>query len=176
MMRKRKERKQTWSPVGVLLTCWICWHMTSQVPNVTEQVVHVLRYFRSNHLEAITLLQQNPSPNFSWLRTGVKQPTGKGSRLIIVDAGTKDRFIPGASLIFQAKKITGIITGRWTLHRMKRGSGNTYFLTFLPTAWLCWIMSRTIIHRLNCYHENTGERTWLESGSHWQTFNGTKTW
>ena len=41
------------------------------------------------------------------LSTGVKQPTGKGSRLIIVDAGTKDGFIPGASLVFQAKKDDG---------------------------------------------------------------------
>ena len=100
-----------------------------------------------------------------------------GSCLIIVDAGTKDGFIPGASLVFQAKKMTGIITERRTLRRTKSGSGNNYyFLIFLPTAWLCWITPRTIVHRLNCYHVNTGERTWSESGLHLKTFNGIQTW
>ena len=37
----------------------------------------------------------------------MKEPTGKGSRLIIVDAGTKDGSVPGASLVFEAKKDDG---------------------------------------------------------------------
>ena len=43
--------------------------------------------------------QDTTSPGGS----GVQQPTGKGSRLIIVHAGTKNGFIPNASLVFQAK-------------------------------------------------------------------------
>ena len=35
--------------------------------------------------------------------TGVKQPTGKGSRLIILHAGTRNGFVPNAELVFQAK-------------------------------------------------------------------------
>ena len=35
--------------------------------------------------------------------TVIKVPTGKGSRLIILHAGTKDGFIKNAELVFQAK-------------------------------------------------------------------------
>lgn len=35
--------------------------------------------------------------------TGIKVPTGKGSRLIILHAGTKHGFVPNAELIFQSK-------------------------------------------------------------------------
>lgn len=35
--------------------------------------------------------------------TGLQVPTGKGSRLIIVHAGTKHGFVPGAAHVFQAK-------------------------------------------------------------------------
>ena len=35
-------------------------------------------------------------------RNGI--PKGKGGRLIILDAGTSDGFIPGASKIFSSKK------------------------------------------------------------------------
>lgn len=37
------------------------------------------------------------------LANGVKQPTGKGSRLIILHAGTKNGFVDNTELIFQAK-------------------------------------------------------------------------
>ena len=41
------------------------------------------------------------------LSTGLKEPSGKGTRLIITHAGTKDGFVPGAAMIFQAKKNDG---------------------------------------------------------------------
>ncbi|XP_045107564.1 uncharacterized protein LOC123502506 [Portunus trituberculatus] len=39
--------------------------------------------------------------------TGVRVPTGKSSRLILLHAGTRDGFVPGATLVFQAKKNVG---------------------------------------------------------------------
>ena len=41
------------------------------------------------------------------LTTGLKGPTGKGSRLIITHAGSKDGFVNGAEMVFQAKKPEG---------------------------------------------------------------------
>ena len=35
--------------------------------------------------------------------TGVKPPTGKGTRLIILHAGSMEGFVPNAGLVFQAK-------------------------------------------------------------------------
>ena len=37
--------------------------------------------------------------------TGVRVPSGKGSRLIILHAGTREGFVPGAALVFQAKNV-----------------------------------------------------------------------
>ena len=41
------------------------------------------------------------------LTTGLKEPSGKGERLIVTHAGNRDGFIPGAELIFRAKKGDG---------------------------------------------------------------------
>lgn len=41
------------------------------------------------------------------LTTGLKQPTGKGGRLIVVHAGNEDGFVNNAGLVFRAKKGTG---------------------------------------------------------------------
>ena len=38
---------------------------------------------------------------------GVRKPTGKGSRLIILHAGGENGWIDGADLVFQSKKSTG---------------------------------------------------------------------
>lgn len=56
-----------------------------------------------------TWVSQNYTLDKCWIdtsskqATGIKPPTGKGSRFIIVHAGTKEGFIKNASLIFQAK-------------------------------------------------------------------------
>ena len=56
-----------------------------------------------------TWVNQNYTVAKCWTDTtspqanGVRQPTGKGSRLIILHAGTKDGFVDNAELIFQAK-------------------------------------------------------------------------
>ena len=55
-------------------------------------------------------LIKNYTVSESWQDTtssggsGVKPETGKGSRLIILHAGTYDGFVENAELIFQAKK------------------------------------------------------------------------
>lgn len=36
---------------------------------------------------------------------GVRVPTGKGAHLIVLHGGTKDGFVPGAGLVFQAKNV-----------------------------------------------------------------------
>ena len=56
-----------------------------------------------------TWVNQNSTVGKCWIdtssqeATGVKPPTGKGARLIILHAGTKDGFINNGELIFQAK-------------------------------------------------------------------------
>ena len=56
-----------------------------------------------------TWINQNHSHSKCWIdtksnkATGIHTPTGKGGRLIILHAGSKDGFIKNAELIFQAK-------------------------------------------------------------------------
>ena len=38
---------------------------------------------------------------------GIKKPSGKGSRLIILHAGCESGWVNGAALVFQRKKATG---------------------------------------------------------------------
>ena len=43
----------------------------------------------------------------SGARGGIRKPTGKGNRLIILHVGGKNGWIEGADLVFQSKKATG---------------------------------------------------------------------
>ena len=43
----------------------------------------------------------------SGLTTGLKEPSGKGKRLIVLDAGSEEGFVPNCSLVFTAKKGEG---------------------------------------------------------------------
>ena len=58
-----------------------------------------------------TWINQNHSHSKCWIdtksnkATGIHTPTGKGGRLIILHAGSKDGFIKNAELIFQAKHV-----------------------------------------------------------------------
>lgn len=57
-----------------------------------------------------TFLNQNHTVSKCWLRDGeggFKVPTGKGNRLIILHAGSREGFIANASLIFQSKTSSG---------------------------------------------------------------------
>ncbi|XP_064120247.1 uncharacterized protein LOC135224853 [Macrobrachium nipponense] len=56
-----------------------------------------------------TWINQNHTVRKCWIDpnsekpTGIKPPTGKGSRLIVLHAGTKNGFVPNCKLVFQAK-------------------------------------------------------------------------
>ena len=56
-----------------------------------------------------TWVNQNHTVSKCWITenagqaTGVRVPTGKGGRLIVLHAGSKEGFVPGAALVFQAK-------------------------------------------------------------------------
>lgn len=56
-----------------------------------------------------TWVNQNYTVFKCWIQpdgekaSGVRVPTGKGSRLIVLHAGSKEGFVPGGALVFQAK-------------------------------------------------------------------------
>ena len=54
-----------------------------------------------------TSIKPSKQAFLSGLSTGLKAPSGKGSRLIIIHAGSDDGFVPNACKIFQAKKNIG---------------------------------------------------------------------
>ena len=73
-----------------------------------------------------TWVNQNYTMSKCWVdtasreATGIRVPTGKGSRLIIVHAGTKHGFVQNADLIFQAKndgdyhnQMTSVVFEEW---------------------------------------------------------------
>ena len=73
-----------------------------------------------------TWVNQNYTVSKCWVdttsekATGVKVPTGKGCRLIILHAGTKHGFVPNAALVFQAKndgdyhkQMTSVVFDEW---------------------------------------------------------------
>ena len=63
-----------------------------------------------------TFVNKNHSGQFTWYLEEdgpwVNKPSGKGPRLIIVHAMTVAGWVPGAELVFEATKRTGIITGK----------------------------------------------------------------
>jgi len=62
-------------------------------------------YVNVNHSTARTWYDVEEGP---W----VQKPAGKGPRLIVVDASTSAGWVPGARLVFQARRRTGDIMGR----------------------------------------------------------------
>ena len=63
-----------------------------------------------------TFVNKNHSGQFTWYLEEdgpwVNKPAGKGPRLIIVHAMTGAGWVPGAELVFEAAKRTGIIMGK----------------------------------------------------------------
>jgi transposase len=63
-----------------------------------------------------TYVNKNHSNDFIWYSDvdgpWVKKPTGKGERLIILNAITKDGWVPNASLVFKSTKRTGDYHGQ----------------------------------------------------------------
>lgn len=86
-----------------------------------------LRKMRSNRLSASkcirpevyldeSYINKNHSNDFTWYWNEdgpwVQKPTGKGERLIIINAITKDGWVPGAKLLFKSTKKTGDYHGQ----------------------------------------------------------------
>lgn len=66
-------------------------------------------------------VNKNHSNDFTWYSTDdgplVQKPTGNGERLVIVNAITKDGWVPGAKLVFKSTRKTGDYHGQmdWNL-------------------------------------------------------------
>lgn len=75
-----------------------------------------------------TYVNKNHSSQFTWYLEEdgpwVNKPTGKGPRMIIVHAITKDGWIDGAELVFEAKKRTGDYHGQMNWENFSRWFSN----------------------------------------------------
>ena len=61
-----------------------------------------------NAHDSLVKMWVEDDPNVSGgTQGGIRKPSGKGNRLIILHAGSENRWIPGADLVFQSKKSTG---------------------------------------------------------------------
>ncbi|KAH6936075.1 hypothetical protein HPB50_013064 [Hyalomma asiaticum] len=63
------------------------------------------------------------------LSTGLRAPSGKGGRLIVLHAGSAEGFVDGAALVFRAKKALVITTQKWMLRVFKNGLLNSCYRT-----------------------------------------------
>ncbi|KAL1424121.1 hypothetical protein MTO96_003620 [Rhipicephalus appendiculatus] len=65
------------------------------------------------------------------LTTGLRAPSGKGGRLIVLHAGSENGFVDGASLVFRAKKsvASDYTTVKWMAHALRDGSKNNFYQT-----------------------------------------------
>ncbi|XP_045117645.1 uncharacterized protein LOC123508176 [Portunus trituberculatus] len=81
---------------------------TSSIKNTPKKVTNLDDFDNFVYLNE-TWVNQNYTVSKCWVdtrakkATGIKVPTGKGSRLIILHSGTKYGFIKNADLVFQAK-------------------------------------------------------------------------
>ena len=50
---------------------------------------------------------------------GIRKPSGKGSRLIVLHAGSGSGWVHGADLVFQSKKVTGNYHNEMTLEHFE---------------------------------------------------------
>lgn len=71
----------------------------SQVKQSSHNIVYLDETWVNQNYTVGKCWTDNSSPH----ATGVRQPTGRGSRLIIVHAETKNGFVKNAELVFQAK-------------------------------------------------------------------------
>ena len=96
---------------------------------------HYLRQMRDNRLgnEKLkrpevyldeTYVNKNHSNDFIWYSNDdgplVQKPTGNGDRLIIVNAITKDGWVPGAKLVFKSSRKTGDYHGQMNAELFQR--------------------------------------------------------
>ena len=95
-----------------------------------------------------TFLNTNHTKSKCWViggSGGLKVPTGKGGRLIILHAGSKDGFLPGALLSFESK------TGSQDYHEEMNGE---VFLEWFRTQFLPNIPPQSCIVMDNASYHN----------------------
>jgi len=109
-----------------------------------------------------TFINKNHSNQFTWYFNedgpDVNKPSGKGERLIVVNAITRDGWVNNAQLVFKAKKRTGDYHGQ-----MDWGNFSRWFTEqLLPN-----IPENSIIIMDNAsYHNTTEESTFPRSNAH----------
>jgi len=109
-----------------------------------------------------TFINRNHSNQFTWYfdddGPDVNKPAGKGERLIVVNAITRDGWVKNARLVFEAKKRTGDYHGQ-----MDWGNFSKWFMEqLLPN-----IPENSIIIMDNAsYHNTTEENTFPKSNAH----------
>jgi hypothetical protein len=108
-----------------------------------------------------TFINKNHSNQFTWYFNGdgpeVNKPSGKGERLIVVNAISLDGWVNNAQLVFEAKKKTGDYHGQ-----MDWGNFSKWFIEQLMPN----IPENSIIIMDNAsYHNTTEENTFPKSNT-----------
>jgi len=82
-------------------------------------------YVNVNHSTARTWYDVEEGP---W----VQKPAGKGPRLIVVDASTSAGWVPGARLVFQARRRTGDDHGQMNFANFRKWFSDLLLPRFQP--------------------------------------------
>jgi transposase len=97
-----------------------------------------------------TYINKNHSSRFTWYleQDGpwVNKPSGKGPRFIIVHAITKDGWVDGADLVFEAKKRTGDYHGQMDWENFSKWLSNQLLPNIAPSSLI--IMDNAKYHNV----------------------------
>ena len=70
------------------------------------------------------------------MKGGVKKPSGKGSRLIVLHAGSRKGWVAGAELVFQSKKCTGDYHDEMTGEHFEKWFNDTLIPKLEPNSFI----------------------------------------
>jgi transposase len=117
-------------------------------------------------------VNKNHSNDFIWYSTEdgatTQKPTGKGERLIIINAITKDGWVPNAKLVFKSTRKTGDYHGQMNEELFRKWFVEK-LLPNIPSNSMIIMDNATYHNRLTDYSAPTPAcskeriRTWLES-------------
>jgi transposase len=120
-----------------------------------------------------TYLNKNHSSRFTWYLNddgpSVNKPSGVGPRLIVVHAVTKDGWIDGAQLVFEAKKRTGDYHGQMNWDNFSRWVKTQLFPNVPPKSII--ILDNARYHNVfvdDCFPNKCSSKEQLR---HWLTRN-----
>ena len=120
-----------------------------------------------------TYLNKNHSSRFTWYLEEdgpwVNKPSGKGPRFIIIHAITKDGWVDGADLIFEAKKRTGDYHGQMDWENFSKWFTNQ-LLPNIPANSLI-IMDNAKYHNVLADEAFPGAKTTKQQMQDWLTKN-----